>query len=173
MKKNPAVSILFGLASLVNPNLACSSNGEDEDFTYSEQDMKAVVLGDWQGTAVLDGESVAFSLSLEQASAKSGAQSVSPPPFQPQCGSRSFVKPAAACVSESTMSVTGNVTSEHPMLNGALEGYAVASRILNPSELHLELEDGTRLNGNIKDQSISEGEVFADEPLGTFNLSRP
>lgn len=173
MKRNLAVWTFFGLALVVNPHLACSSNGEDEDFTYSEQEMKAVVLGEWQGTAVLDGESVEFTLSLEQASAKSSTQSVSAPPFQPQCGSRSFVKPAAACISMSTMPLAGSIVSEHPLLNGPVEGLAMASRILNPSELHLELEDGTHLDGSLKDQAITEGEVVADEPVGTFTLSRP
>jgi hypothetical protein len=173
MKKNLAVWTLFGLALLVNPNLACSSNDDEEDFTYSEQDMKAVVLGDWQGTAEFDGESVAFTLSLAQASAKSQTQSISAPPLQPQCGSRSFVKPAAACISMSEMLLAGTITSDHPLLDGSVTGSAVAYRNLDPSGLHLELEDGTRLDGSIKDQAISEGEVLADEPLGTFTLSRP
>ena len=60
---------VFGVALVVNPYLGCSSS--EEDFTYSEQDMKAAILGEWQGTGELDGEAVAFTLKLEQASAKS------------------------------------------------------------------------------------------------------
>lgn len=175
MRKNLALWVLFGLAFVVNPNLGCSSNGEGEDgdFTYSEQDMKAAVLGEWQGTAELDGESVAFTLTLSQASAKSGTQSSSAPPFQPQCGSRSFIKPAAACISVSTMPLVGTIASEHALLNGAIEGESMASRILDPSQLYLELEDGTTLNGSLEDQAVLEGEIRGDEPVGTFTLERP
>ena len=173
MKKNLAVWSLFGLAFLANPALFACSSEDEEDFTYSEADMKAAVLGEWQGTAQLEGESVAFTLSLQQASAKSGTQSVSAPPFQPQCGSRSFVKPAAACASISTMPLVGTISSENTRLNGSIEGEAIASRILNPSQLHLELADGTWLDGSLKDQAIAEGDITANGVIGSFTLARP
>ena len=53
---------VFGLALVVNPYLACSSN--ETEYSYSEADMKDAVLGTWQGTAEMDGETVEFSLVL-------------------------------------------------------------------------------------------------------------
>jgi hypothetical protein len=96
---------IFGLALVINPYLACSSS--EEGFAFSESDLKAAVLGTWQGTADLDGETVEFSLVLDQASAKFKTQSLSPPKVQPQCGARSFVKPAGACISNTNMPVSG------------------------------------------------------------------
>lgn len=171
MTKNWLYLGVFGVALVVNPYLACSSS--EEDFTYSEQDMKAVILGDWEGTADLDGESVPFTLTLEQASAKSSTQSVAAPSAKPQCGSRSFVKPAAACVSESVMPLVGSITSANPALNGAVTGELSASRILDKAGLRLELEDGRTLNGTLSDGEVSDGRIFAAAQIGAFSLSRP
>jgi hypothetical protein len=171
MTKNWLYLGVFGVALVVNPYLACSSS--EEDFTYSEQDMKAVILGDWEGTADLDGESVPFTLTLEQASAKSSTQSVSAPSAKPQCGSRSFVKPAAACISESVMPLVGSITSANPTLNGAVTGELSASRILDKAGLRLQLEDGRTLNGMLSDNEVSDGGIFADAQVGTFSLARP
>lgn len=176
MKKYLAVWSLFGLAFLANPALlACSSSDEEEDFAYGEADMKAVALGEWQGVAELDGESVAFTLTLEQASGKSSTQSVSAPGVMPQCGSRSFVKPAAACISRSSMPVVGTLTSNHAELSGPVVGEHMAFRSLEPSELHLELEGGLSLGGMLKQHAINEGQIHRAGvgELGTFTLSRP
>lgn len=163
---------VFGVALVVNPYLACSS-ADEEAFTYSEQDMKAAILGDWQGAADLDGESVPFTLALEQASTKSRTQSISAPGVKAQCGSRSFVKPAAACASESVMPLVGTVTSSNPSLDGVVTGELVASRILDKAGLRLQLEDGRTLNGSLSGDEIGEGRIFANEQVGTFSLARP
>jgi hypothetical protein len=162
---------VFGLALVVNPYLACSSS--EEDFTYSEQDMKAAILGEWQGTGELDGEAVAFTLTLDQGSATSKTQSLSAPGVKPQCGSRSFVKPAAACVSESVMPLVGTITSSSPTLNGTLTGELVASRILDRAGLRLQLEDGKTLSGSLRDGTLSEGVILAAQQVGSFSLTRP
>ena len=163
---------VFGVALVINPYLACSSEN-DSDFTYSEADMKEALLGTWQGTAELDGESVPFSLVLEQASAKSSTQSISAPGVQPQCGSRSFVKPAGACISLSDMPVLGTLTSENPNLNGAVDGHIQAYRTLEGAQLKLRLEDGKVLDGLIEKQSLNDGRITTNVQLGTFSLSRP
>ena len=173
MKKNLAVWTLFGLAFVVNPNLACSSS-DDEDFTYSEQQMKSAVLGSWQGTGELDGESVTFTLELQQASSKSSSQTIAPPLVKPQCGSRSFVKPAGACISMSTLPLVATLSSDHPELNVVVEGQAQSYRNLEPAFLELALEDGTTLAGSIEGQALAAGEIRLDQqPRGTFELSRP
>jgi hypothetical protein len=161
---------VFGLALVVNPYLACSSN--EDGFAFSESDLKAAVLGTWQGTADIDGETVEFSLVLDQASAKS--QTLSAPKVQPQCGARSFVKPAGACTSSTTMPVSGTLISVNPALNGAVDGEVnILGNLLTAVDLSLRLEDGTVLSGAIENQSISEGLVSKSRQIGTFSLSRP
>lgn len=162
---------VLGLALVVNPYLACSS--KDDDFSYSESEFKAAVLGTWQGTADLDGEQVEFSLVLEQAPAKSKTQSLAAPKVQPQCGTRSFVKPAAACISMSEMPIVGSLTSVNPELNGAVDGDVHAYAQLDPLDVTLRLEGGKELRGMIKGQALSDGQISASTQLGTFALTRP
>ena len=161
----------FGLALVVNPYLACSSN--ETEYTYSESDMQAATLGTWQGTARVDGEDVEFSLVLEQASAKAKTQSLTPPKAQPQCNSRSFVKPAGACFVTTTMPVTGTVTSVNPDFNGTVDGEVWAGISFPPIELSLRLEDGKQLSGSIRGDSLSDGDISNKANVGTFSLSRP
>jgi len=172
MIKQWLVLALFSVALVASPYLACSHSDENE-FSYSEADMKRAVLGTWQGTADIDGETVEFSLVLEQASGKSRTQSVGAPPTRPQCSSRSFVKPAAACIALSQMPVVGTLTSVNPALNGALDGEATAFKDLDRVELSLRLEDGTQLSGALEKQAISEGLLLKPQPIGTFSLARP
>jgi len=159
---------VFGLALVMNPYLACS-NSREGDFSYSEADLKEAALGTWEGSAEIDGESVDFSLLLEQASAKS---KISAPKVPPPCAARSFVKPAGACVTMSELLVVGTLTSVNPALNGAVDGAVVAYKDLGPAELTLQLENGTRLAGTIEKQSLSEGQISARQS-GAFSLSRP
>ncbi|HYQ15879.1 MAG TPA: hypothetical protein VEQ58_08980 [Polyangiaceae bacterium] len=165
----------FGLALVVNPYLACSESSSGEsDFVYSEADMKQAVLGSWQGTAEIDGVSTPFSLSLEQGGNKTGTRAITSPRAQPQCGSRSFVKPAAACVSVTTMPVVGTLSSENPALNGAVDGDLSAFRTLDAVELQLRLDGGPLLGGQIRDQALSEGKIQdGGSNIGSFSLSRP
>jgi hypothetical protein len=160
-----------GLALVVNPYLACSSS--EDDFTYSEQDMKAAILGEWQGSGELDGEAIAFTLTLEQASAMSKTQSVSAPRIKPQCGSRSFVKPAAACASESVMPLVGTIISVSPTLNGTVTGELSAARNLDSAGLRLQLEDGKTLNATLRGDELRDGYIVASAQVGVFSLSRP
>jgi hypothetical protein len=171
MLKRWLVLGLFGVALLVNPYLACSSS--EEDFTYSEQDMKAAILGEWRGSGELDGEAIAFTLTVDQAPAMSKTQSLSAPGVKPQCASRSFVKPAAACISESVMPLVGTITSSNPTLNGTITGELVASRNLDRAGLRLQLEDGKTLNGNLEGDELDDGYIFAAAQVGAFSLARP
>jgi hypothetical protein len=165
---------------LVNPHLvACSSvvadGGDDSDFTYSEADMRAVVLGDWQGTAELEGETTTFTLRLEQASASPAGQRLVAPPVRPQCGSRTFVAPAAACVSMSTMALVGTITSNHPRLNGSVTGELSAFLTLDSSVLDIVLPERATMNGTLNDQVVGSGGILGEQGngLGTFTLTRP
>jgi hypothetical protein len=166
--------MVFGVAFVVNPYLACS-NKDEPAFTYGEADMKAALLGTWQGSAELAGETIPFSLTLEQASAKSRTQGVRAPGVQPQCGSRSFVKPAAACLSITTMPVVGVLSSENPGLNGAIDGSLDAYQTLDAANLSIRLEDGTTLVGTVEGDAVSDGLVQGGdlEHSGSFSMSRP
>lgn len=171
MQKKWLLLGVFGVALVINPYLACSSSSEDE-FKYTESEMKSAVLGTWQGTAEIDGETVSFSLVLEQQGAKSKTQSA--PRVSPQCATRSFVKPAAACITMSEMPLVGTITSQNPDLNGALDGGAHAYVNLDPTDLDLELEAGLSLRGMINGDSLSDGSITAASGnVGTFSLSRP
>jgi hypothetical protein len=173
MNKPWLLLMVFGVGLVINPYLACS-NQDEEAYTYGEADMKAALLGTWQGSAELGGETILFSLTLEQASAKSKTQSVGVPGVQPQCGSRSFVKPAAACASLTTMPVVGALSSENPGLNGAIDGSLQAYRTLEGARLSIRLEDGPTLVGTIDGDALSDGQVLGDaEHSGSFSLSRP
>lgn len=158
----------FGLALVVNPYVACSNDG-GSDFDYSEDDMKRAVLGTWQGTAELGGETIPFSLVLEQASSKSKTKSLG---VQPQCASRSFVKPAAACTSLTTMPVIGTLTSVSPELNGAVDGTFMAGRTLSSVNVELSVDGGSTLSGTVDDDSLSDGRLSASSS-GSFSLQRP
>jgi hypothetical protein len=162
----------LGLALVVNPYLGCSESGES-DFTYSEADMKLALLGSWEGTAEIEGVTTPFSLSLEQASSSAKTHSLTAPRAQPQCGSRSFVKPAAACASETTMPLLGVLSSENPALNGVVDGYFVAYRTLDSVGLHLRLDGGAVLSGRIEGKGLSEGLLENTPQTGSFVLSRP
>ena len=174
MRNNWLILGVFGVALIVNPYLACSHSSESgSDFQYSEDDMKSAVLGSWQGTAELDGVTTPFSLSLEQGSYASRTQSVAAPSVRPQCNSRSFVKPAGACSSESRMPLVGTLSSENPQLNGALDGDVFALRTLDAVYLSLRLETGVELVGTIKARAVKEGVLGDAGATGAFSMSRP
>lgn len=172
MTKKLLAAGALSLGFLANPYLACSESGQS-DFTYSEADMKQAVLGTWQGSAELDGESTPFSLSLEQAASKSKAARAAAPRVEPECGSRSFVRPAAACLAETRMPLVGALSSESPALNGAVDGYVVAYRTLDSVQLELRLDSGVVLSGQLEAQALSEGSLKNAGQAGSFTLARP
>ncbi len=175
MHKNWLIIAGFGLALVVNPYLGCSqsSDGTGGEFQYSEDDMKSAVLGSWQGTAELDGVTTPFSLSLEQGADASKTQSAAPPSVRPQCTSRSFVKPAGACSSQSRMPLVGTLSSGNPQLDGALDGEVSALRTLDAVYLSLRLETGVELVGTIKARAVKEGVLGDAGATGSFSMSRP
>lgn len=172
MSKKFLSFLALSLAFVVNPYLACSESSES-DFSYSESDMKLAVLGSWQGNAELDGVSTTFSLVLEQAASKSNTQSLTAPKTKPQCGSRSFVKPAGACVSVTSMPVVGSLSSENPTLNGSVDGSVMAYRTLDAVELEVQLENGVVLSGMIEGEALPEGQLRNAAQSGSFSLTRP
>ena len=93
---------LLGFLALA---LSACSHESEPDFTYTNGDMNQALLGTWQGTAQLEGESVPFSLSLEQATGKARTETRS----------------------RRALPVVGSLTSENPAFNGAVDGSFTAS----------------------------------------------
>jgi len=134
------------LALLVTSYLACSRHEGPDDVRRSEAEMRAALLGAWQGSAELDGETVPFSLVLQQAPGESKA---------------------------SALRVVGALTSENPALNGAVDGAFTADTDADRVELALRLEDGKTLSGAVEKSALTEGRVYDKAPVGSFAMSRP
>jgi hypothetical protein len=134
-----------GLALVVTPYLACSSH-ESESITVAEADLKQAALGTWQGSAELDGETIPFSLVLEQAIGKAKARN--------------------------SIFVVGTLTSENPALNGVLDGQVQASSA-DAFSVALRLDDGKQLAGNLEKQSLGDGHIDSPARNGTFSFARP
>lgn len=147
MTRKWLVSGALGLALVAGPYLACSNSSETE-AGYSEAELKSAVLGTWEGNAEIDGESVDFSLVLDQASVRS--------------------KPG-----KTTAVVSGNITSVNPALNGSVDGEISVGKEIERVELGLRLDDGTQLGGSIESQALADGRILRPQRNGTFSLSRP
>jgi hypothetical protein len=145
MNKKWPILAVCGLGLLVTPYLACSGS-EPEVASYSEADVEAKLLGTWQGTAELEGESIPFSLTLERA------------PWQR--------------LTPGHVVVAGTLTSEHPALNGAVDG-AFDSQNNHAASLALRLDNGKTLRGTLEDDTLSDGRIDSAAQTGTFGLTRP
>lgn len=116
------------LCGVGNPALiACSSASEEEDeWSYTAEDMEAVVVGEYAGQ--VDGQLVSIRISRSEAAPSSAAS----PELDGlsartlQCGSRSFVRPAGACISQTTLKIDADITSAASVLaSGKMEGHYV------------------------------------------------
>jgi len=136
----------IALALLATPYLACSGHEGSGDASHSEAEMKAALLGGWQGSAELDGETVPFALVLQQASSKSKT---------------------------SALSVVGTLTSENPAFNGAVDGTFTPDADVDHILLALRLEDGKTLSGAVEKSALTDGHVYDKAPVGSFSMSRP
>jgi hypothetical protein len=135
-----------GLALVVTPYLACSSSESENVASFSEADADAKLLGTWQGTAEIEGESIPFSLMLERA------------PWQR--------------LTPGHLAVAGTLTSEHPALNGTVDG-AFDSHGDHAALLALRLDNGKTLHGTLEGDALSDGRIDNTAHAGTFGLTRP
>ncbi|MGE5786549.1 MAG: hypothetical protein ACM3ZE_18270 [Myxococcales bacterium] len=105
-------SVALGLCVLaVNPMVACQSEAaSDFGFEFDEADMRQAVVGSYIGTTKDTGQSVRVILEQTGAPTAKSAQHYK----RVQCSTRSFVKPAAACLDTTEMEITAHVTSERP-----------------------------------------------------------
>lgn len=135
-----------GLVLLGLPYLACSSREGSGDPSKSEADLKAAVLGTWQGTAEIDGETVPFSLTLQPV--------------------------AARAATARSLFLTGSLTSENPDVNGALDGAASAEVDGDALEVRFRLDDGKIFSGRVESGAITDGRINDKAPVGSFSMSR-
>jgi hypothetical protein len=135
----------LGLALLVTPYLACSSSESDTPAQGAEQ-QQARLLGNWQGTAEIDGETIPFSLSLDARPQKSSPE---------------------------RLVVAGTLTSENPAFDGAVDGYFGVDASSQRATLSLRLDDGKTLLGTLEGEALSDGRIVNVARTGTFGLTRP
>jgi hypothetical protein len=144
----------FFIALVVNPNFGCGSGGDpsygsNDGYTYGENEMEAAVVGTYAGTVNIDGTAETVTLTIERSVTTGAAARLTP-----LCGTRtfSFVKPAGACISISTMALTATLVSSGTFvksteLTGEFDAYLTLSGELNLSDgssasLHAMYQDG-------------------------------
>lgn len=97
-------------ALVLNPMIACQSEGED-DYSFDEADMRAVVVGTYTGTVTSTADTI--TVHIDEATAATISSRFS------RCSTRSFIKPAEACAMASDMQLTAHVVSTHAAIGEA------------------------------------------------------
>jgi hypothetical protein len=105
------------IAFAMNPAFACSSSDGDE-FEFGEAEMIAAVQGTWQLTYARPEQTSSVAFTIAPGAAASGTLA-SPPGLAPQCGTRTFTRPAAACTPESVLTLAAGVVEATPPLETA------------------------------------------------------
>jgi hypothetical protein len=167
------------IAFLLNPGFACSPSDDSTQFEYGETEMRAAVEGTWE--MVLQASSGArSSLTVQIAEAtekKDGSALLRPDRRRglirsaAACGSQSFIKPAGACVSESTMPIeVAYVSGDQRFQNVVMSGlFVIPSEKLIPGRIELQLGD-MRASATVTPQGIAS-DPFTSAPDGTTLVS--
>jgi hypothetical protein len=138
------------MAFAMNPALACSSSDADE-FEYGETEMVAAVQGTWQLTYERPEGTSAVTFNVAPGPASQGALT-SPPSRTPQCGTRTFTRPAAACIPMSQLALAAVVVDANPPLDAA-DGkgwYTVGSVKYVGGRLDLTFGSNLRVSADIE-----------------------
>jgi len=95
---------------------------------------------------------------LDEATAGSSSSTQAASVRHLQCNGRSFIRPAAACLPETTMSVSGTITSSNGTIaNAAVTGeFIVYSTDLSSGYVNLTLPDGSRLGGSFSSGQLTD-----------------
>jgi hypothetical protein len=143
----------FFLSLLVNPNVACSSDGGGEQWTYSESDMEKAVVGTYSGTVSFDGAAETVTLKIKRAPAGAGSAAV----LLPECESRTFlVKPAGACVVRSTMPVVADLSSTGSSIPATHFTGDFTAYLQLEGSLELSVPNSAQLTANYSNGRFSE-----------------
>jgi hypothetical protein len=168
MKKS-MLSVALSLAALIlNPMVACqdTSNGSDEQYNFGESEMRQTVVGTYTGTVQSTGETVIVTVTQASNTGNSTPQSVR----SPQCGTRSFVKTASACMSSTTMTLTAHLSSTNPSL-GELDltgKFDVYGSELSNGTLMLSEADGGYLSASYDDSIQGFGDWTLTNAQGSW-----
>lgn len=98
------------VAFAMNPGFACSASNDD-DFEYGETEMADALRGAWHLTFTGPEGPATVDFILEQ-----GPNPGLPkgPTVAPACGARQFIRPAAACITSSEMTLVARITQAPP-----------------------------------------------------------
>jgi len=157
MLKQIVVGVVATTVLLINPMVGCNSSEDEPEFTYGETDMRDAVTGTYVGVLAATGETV--TLELDEATVAPSGTNATQSTKSLQCGTRTFIKPAAACDSGTEMPLQGNIASSGTkIVSGDLKAgsFVIMSRLLDGGNLSLTLADGATITAS---HSASEGMV--------------
>jgi len=150
-----ALRTLIAFAVVVITLPACSASSDsDEGPTFGAAEMQAVVVGTWNGTLTVGGNTAAMTLVLEHAA----------PGKSPSCSNRTLgVDPE--CVDMTSMGVKGTLTTADGAYTASpLTGtFQVIGLELSGGYLDLKLNDGKRISAQQKDKGFSGCTLYDDQ----------
>lgn len=148
--------VVLGLGTfLLNPSFGCISG--EEEWDYDREDLQAAVVGTWKVTTP-DGEALLVLAPAPAASATGAAKTFVKSAFA--CGDRSFYKSAAACISSSSLALTGQISgSQTPPGNNSVRGqFRVYGLKFTQGRVELMLPEGKQLFGEYQGRLVDEFE---------------
>lgn len=171
MVRNWGVSLSAAvMAALINPAvIGCSAESEESEWAFDDADMDEAISGGYSGQ--VNEEQVTIFIS-RPANLQSASPSVDSQfdldvlrQRSLQCGSRSFVRPAGACISTTSMDFDADVTSSSSVLpSGKFKGrFTVWSSDLSFGRLSFSLGDSRSLNADFEDGEITRWTVSSVE----------
>lgn len=167
MLKRILVGVIAATAWLVNPMLGCSGGDDDmPEFAFGESEMRAAVQGTYKGQLPTTAESI--TLELDEATAASSGTTRTQSTKGVQCGTRTFIQAAAACVSMTEMPLEGTITLSGTTLgSGVLQAGRLVTygRLLDGAQLSLTLPDGATMTASYD----ASKETLVDWLLTTSN----
>ncbi len=187
-RKWTATALVAGIAALGNPAMIACGGGSatspedqpEESYSFDETDMRVAIEGTYAGTN--DGKPVSIKLEQDVGGPVTALRNRTPVADilrqagrrSLQCGNRSFVKSAAACISSTTMSVRATVSSESLALRpGSIVGsFVVFGNNLEFGDLYFELPDQQSLRAEFKDGVLQKWELACGAGPLAIELTR-
>jgi hypothetical protein len=163
------------LVFVANPAyfMGCGEGSQpaEEDFTFGEAELQSAAVGAWSGEITTDGQAVSFTMTLEQASAANGQalRTVG----QGLCGTRSFVKGAAACVAVTTMPLEGQLTIQGQPVKAVSGQLSVYGDSFEQGELRLKLPDDLTMVVFITADGVAQMAGTLSSPGGSSGAAAP
>lgn len=147
MLKQILVGVIATTALLINPMVACDSS--EDEYAFGEADMRAAVKGTYVGQLPATGETI--TLELDEATVAPSGTAATQSVKRIQCGTRTFVQTAAACMSTTEMPLQGSITSSGTTIaSGDLQSgtFFIMSRVLDGGTVTLKLPDGAQITAS-------------------------